>query len=403
MTTSPDDDGTPAAARPQAVPEAGAEEASSPKEQQQQQQQQPATPDTKQAEPASAAQASPEQTAPGSNLLPGEHWVTAAQDLPQDDNDSAFEDWSSSTASVASSIFEYRNILGRTFHSEVGKAQYWGANDEAQNETLDINHHVIKLVLGGKDYTAPLKDDVQKVLDVGTGTGIWAIDFGDEHPSAEVIGTDISPIQPTWVPPNVKFEIEDCNQDWTFAPNSFDYVHIRWLTGSIIDWTELFRRAYRSLKPGGILESHEASPKVASDDGTLAPESAMGQWAEIWFEAGRKMGQSFSIIEDDTQRKAMEDAGFEDIHVQRIKVPIGSWPQDPKQKEIGRFVQLFLEQDLEGHLTFVAGAVLGWSPEQIAVYAATLRRQWRSGKTHAYYYQQVVWGRKPAPPSVAAA
>jgi methylase of polypeptide subunit release factors len=27
---------------------------------------------------------------------------------------------------------------------------------------------------------------VKRVLDVGTGTGIWAIDFGDEHPDATV-------------------------------------------------------------------------------------------------------------------------------------------------------------------------------------------------------------------------
>jgi hypothetical protein len=29
-------------------------------------------------------------------------------------------------------------------------------------------------------------------------------DFADEYPNAEVIGTDISPIQPSWVPPNLK-------------------------------------------------------------------------------------------------------------------------------------------------------------------------------------------------------
>lgn len=33
-------------------------------------------------------------------------------------------------------------------------------------------------------------------LDIGTGTGIWAIDFADEHPETTVIGTDLSPIQP---------------------------------------------------------------------------------------------------------------------------------------------------------------------------------------------------------------
>jgi ubiquinone/menaquinone biosynthesis C-methylase UbiE len=35
---------------------------------------------------------------------------------------------------------------------------------------------------------------VKRVLDVGTGTGIWAIDFGDEHPEAEVKG-DISKLK----------------------------------------------------------------------------------------------------------------------------------------------------------------------------------------------------------------
>jgi len=29
-------------------------------------------------------------------------------------------------------------------------------------------------------------------------------DFGDKHPGTEVIGIDLSPIQPNWVPPNVQ-------------------------------------------------------------------------------------------------------------------------------------------------------------------------------------------------------
>lgn len=34
------------------------------------------------------------------------------------------------------------------------------------------------------------------MLDVGTGTGIWCIDFGDEHPNADVLGFDLSATQP---------------------------------------------------------------------------------------------------------------------------------------------------------------------------------------------------------------
>lgn len=29
-------------------------------------------------------------------------------------------------------------------------------------------------------------------------TGIWAIDFADEYPSADVLGNDLAPSQPDW-------------------------------------------------------------------------------------------------------------------------------------------------------------------------------------------------------------
>lgn len=50
--------------------------------------------------------------------------------------------------------------------------------------------------MDGKLHFAPIETP-SKVLDIGTGTGIWAMDLGDEFPEAEVIGTDISPIQPS--------------------------------------------------------------------------------------------------------------------------------------------------------------------------------------------------------------
>ena len=40
--------------------------------------------------------------------------------------------------------------------------------------------------------------------------------MADDFPSAEILGTDISAVQPSWVPPNCKFEIDDAQLDWTF-------------------------------------------------------------------------------------------------------------------------------------------------------------------------------------------
>jgi len=64
----------------------------------------------------------------------------------------------------------------------------------------DLQHHLVTLTLGDRLGLAPPNDPdskVKRVLDVGTGTGIWAVDFGDEHPEAKVIGVDLSPIQPS--------------------------------------------------------------------------------------------------------------------------------------------------------------------------------------------------------------
>ena len=57
------------------------------------------------------------------------------------------------------------------------------------------------LLLKGELHLAPIKNP-HRILDIGTGTGIWAIDMADRYPQAEIVGTDLSPIQPKWVPPN---------------------------------------------------------------------------------------------------------------------------------------------------------------------------------------------------------
>ena len=47
-------------------------------------------------------------------------------------------------------------------------------NDDRQNEGLDLSHHMMYLAHDHKLYLAPIKQP-HKVLDVGTGTGIWAM------------------------------------------------------------------------------------------------------------------------------------------------------------------------------------------------------------------------------------
>lgn len=66
---------------------------------------------------------------------------------------------------------------------------------------VDLQHHLFRMTMNGSLYAAPVSNP-QNVLDIATGTGIWAIEFAEEHPGARVVGTDLSPIQPAFVPPN---------------------------------------------------------------------------------------------------------------------------------------------------------------------------------------------------------
>lgn len=74
---------------------------------------------------------------------------------------------------------------------------------------------------------------------------------------------------------------------------------------------------------------------------------------------------------------------------------MGGWAKDPVLKEIGNVTMAALGADIEGYILFMANA-LGWTREEIQVYVAHLRRELLSGRNYPYFFQKVVWGRKPA-------
>lgn len=106
-----------------------------------------------------------------------------------------------------------------------------------------------------------------------------------------------------------------------YEDNSFDYVHLRWLVGTVNDHTELFKQVYRVLKPGGWVESFDLNGILESEDGTVGPKSAHAQWGIFFREGAKKLGisVSFSPVRDNLQVKGIQEAGFTRIEEQPIR------------------------------------------------------------------------------------
>ena len=98
---------------------------------------------------------------------------------------------------MTSSIERYPIENGRRYHA-FKDGNYVLPNDESELDRLDLTHQMVKICMHEKLYLSPIGDNPKSILDIGTGTGIWAIEMGDAFPDSKIIGTDLSPTQPTW-------------------------------------------------------------------------------------------------------------------------------------------------------------------------------------------------------------
>ncbi|KAK7422755.1 hypothetical protein QQZ08_009380 [Neonectria magnoliae] len=322
--------------------------------------------------------------------------VQATSGVQVDDEDSqsdpsSGEDIFSTSNTITSSVRKFEWKYGRRYHSyQAGRYSF--PNDDTEQDRLDMVHHVYYRLLEDRLFLAPIEPAGLNVLDIGTGTGIWAIQFGDEHPLAKIVGNDLSPIQPDWVPPNVKFVVDDIEMDW-IEPIHYDYIHCRYMAGSIKDWPRLFKQAYDNLKPGGWVEFQETANTLYSDDGSLTPENPMLQMMEYLLLACDKIGRTMDPAPYFGQWAT--EAGFTELREERFKLPIGTWPKDQRLKEIGNLMRANFHEGVGAFTAVLCTEVLGWSREEIEVFNASVREASRQRSVHPVLDFVVLTGRKP--------
>lgn len=315
--------------------------------------------------------------------------MTDVQELQADDegDDSGFEDASSlQSASLTSSVFNYTYDNGRRYHA-YRAGSYPLPNDETEQDRMDLLHHIWRMMLGGELL---LKKPVnpQRILDVGTGTGIWAIDTADEYPEALVIGTDLSPIQPGWMPPNCLFYVDDAESDWTYEP--FDLIHGRSLGGSISDWPRFYKQSFESLKPGGRLEMQEHDAWISTVEKEMPP------WTLDWIVTLNKASASFGKYLNVADKHAdwVRDAGFVEVEDRIFKIPIGTWTRD--LKEIGGIHLTEMLNAVEPYTLTLYTKVLGKTLDETKVTIEMVKKEFCNRRLHLYVNYHFITARKPS-------
>ncbi|KAM5344056.1 hypothetical protein ACJ41O_012593 [Fusarium nematophilum] len=259
-------------------------------------------------------------------------------------------------------------------------AQYVLPNDEAENERLDLQHELYVRTSDGELALCPKGKGAKHVLDMGTGTGSWAIDYGEDP--FPVIGVDLSPIQPSFVPPNLSFEIDDLEKEWTWS-QKFDFIFARMMLGCFEDLPKMIKVAFDNLEPGGYLELQDMGLPARSDDDTLHPDSYLAQWCKLCLDAGKNLGRP--VFPTTEYKNYLAAAGFEDIVEVQKKWPTNCWPRDRKFKELGAWAYANIAGGLEGLSLAHFTRGLGWSSEETLVFCAQTRKDLKDPRIHAYW------------------
>ncbi|KAH8651192.1 S-adenosyl-L-methionine-dependent methyltransferase [Xylariales sp. PMI_506] len=279
--------------------------------------------------------------------------------------------------------------LGKPFQ-RYGEGKYLLPNDGDEKQRLDFQYAGFSVLLKHRLFLAPISQTPDHVLDVATGTGIWALDFARLFPSAHVIGTDLCAVQPRTTLTNCEFVKEDSEEPWNYD-HKFDYVHLRMVFTCFQNPKTVVQEAFKYLKPGGWIEFQDGSAEVLCKSGSIEG-SAFQRWGRGLIDGAAKMGRD---IQKGTKWKQwLIEAGFVDVVEIPMEFPCNEWPSDPRSKEAGKYMHLNISENLGG-LSWKMLSGLGMGSDEISEFLPQVQKDLNDESIQSYLMFYVVYGRKP--------
>lgn len=200
--------------------------------------------------------------------------------------------------------------------------------DRASQDELtrvQIQDQMLTMGMGGVFPEQPDMSGIQRILDIGCGTGGWLIEVAKTYPDLPLlVGIDISSkmigyaqeqARAAQVSHRVEFHVMDALRLLEFPTDYFDMVNQR-LGISYLrtwDWPRLLQEYQRVTRPEGVIRITEAEPTSTS------PSEALTRLCAVFLQALYNGGHLFTPEPDGLTSRLegmMSRYGFVDIQKQ---------------------------------------------------------------------------------------
>lgn len=212
------------------------------------------------------------------------------------------------------------------------------------------------------------------------------MDFAEDHPGSNVMGTDLSLIQPSNFPSNCTFVREDAEEVWVFD-KLFDYIHLRMMFSAFVDPKGMIRKIYDNLKPGGWVEYQDQVIESVPADDSMRERLAKTAGVEaqrLWAKGFAAIpGFSREVLSPKHYKEWLIEAGFVDVVEHVVLCPASPWHTETKQKHLGFVAAQLLNKAMENSPKILAYA--GLNEDQSAALVRRCREELEDPGYRVYF------------------
>jgi len=300
-------------------------------------------------------------------------------------------------------------------HSEIITHSYLLPRNVTEDGRLDHMTESLKVRLGGLvirqareavDRALKKSGETPTIVDIGTGSGAWAVQMAQQYPQAQVTGLDIklSHTQKN-LPDNCKLAIYDINHGVGPFANSFDVVHSRAIMAGVKDYRSLLDSVAGMLRPGGVYLGAEVDYIWYDEDKNPVhdthPETHEGPEV-VWH--ARMIDRVVAGIEARNpgcfsaapkipgwlqEMDCWQETGSEDVYM-----PVGDWNAD--SDEVEKKSGVMWQENIHSFAEALSGALepAGHAKEKAEDWCAKMKNDVKSNKHRLYSRFRYVWAVK---------